>query len=66
MFVMGTWETGAMDASPVAGKVGVFQFPTVDGKGDINQFMLAPGTGSQLSANSKHLDVAKDFLHSSF
>jgi raffinose/stachyose/melibiose transport system substrate-binding protein len=63
MFIMGTWETGAIDASPVAGKVGAFQFPTVDGKGDVNEYMLAPGTGFAISANSKHLDVAKDFLN---
>ncbi|RKP47997.1 extracellular solute-binding protein [Cohnella endophytica] len=63
MFILGTWETGAIDSSSVAGKVGAFQFPTVDGKGDLNDFMLAPGTGFALSANSKHLDVAKDFLN---
>jgi raffinose/stachyose/melibiose transport system substrate-binding protein len=63
MFILGTWETGAIDASSVGGKVGAFQFPTVDGKGDPNEFMLAPGTGFALSANSKHLDVAKDFLN---
>ncbi|MFC5529025.1 extracellular solute-binding protein [Cohnella yongneupensis] len=63
MYVIGTWETGAIDASSVGKSVAAFQFPTVNGKGDINQFMLAPGTAYALSANSKHLDVAKDFLH---
>jgi raffinose/stachyose/melibiose transport system substrate-binding protein len=63
IYVMGSWDTGAIDSSSVAGKVGAFQFPTVDGKGDPNEFMLAPGTAFALSANSKHLDVAKDFLN---
>lgn len=63
MYVIGSWETGAFDASEAGKNVSAFQFPTVNGKGDINQFMLAPGTAFALSANSKHLDVAKDFLH---
>ncbi|WP_068613425.1 extracellular solute-binding protein [Paenibacillus tuaregi] len=63
MWVIGTWETGAIDASSVAGKVGAFQFPTVDGKGDLNEFMLAPGSAFAVSANSEHLQETKDFLN---
>jgi len=63
MFIIGSWETGNIDASSVAGKVGAFTFPTVNGKGDLNQFMLAPGSGFAISANSKHLQETKDFLN---
>jgi len=63
MWVIGSWETGAIDASSVGGKVGAFQFPTVNGKGDPNEFMLAPGSAFAVSANSEHLDATKDFLN---
>ncbi|SDX32348.1 extracellular solute-binding protein [Paenibacillus sp. CF384] len=63
MMIMGTWETGAIDASSVGGKVGAFKFPTVGGKGDPDQFMLAPGSAFAISANSKHLQATKDFLN---
>ncbi|EFM09211.1 extracellular solute-binding protein family 1 [Paenibacillus curdlanolyticus YK9] len=63
MYFMGTWATGAIDASSVGPDVGVFQFPTVDGKGDPNEYMLAPGSAFAISANSKHLQETKDFLH---
>ncbi len=63
MFMIGSWETGAVDASTAGPSAAAFQFPTVNGKGDPNQFMLAPGTAFAISANSKHIDVAKDFLH---
>ncbi|AIQ47478.1 ABC transporter substrate-binding protein [Paenibacillus sp. FSL R7-0273] len=63
MWVIGSWETGAIDASSVAGKVGAFQFPTVNGKGNPNEFMLAPGSAFAVSANSEHLAETKDFLN---
>ncbi|WP_339314747.1 extracellular solute-binding protein [Paenibacillus sp. FSL R10-2734] len=63
MWVIGSWETGAVDASSVAGKAGAFQFPTVNGKGDPNEFMLAPGSAFAISANSEHLQETKDFLN---
>jgi len=63
MWVIGSWETGANDASSVAGKVGAFQFPTVNGKGDPNEFMLAPGSAFAISAGSAHLQETKDFLN---
>lgn len=63
MWVIGSWETGAIDASSVAGKAGAFQFPSVNGKGDPNEFMLAPGSAFAISANSEHLQETKDFLN---
>ncbi|WP_442603398.1 extracellular solute-binding protein [Paenibacillus sp. KN14-4R] len=62
MHFIGTWETGAMDASPIKDKIGVFKFPTVGGKGDPDQFMLAPGSAFAISAKSKHLKETKEFL----
>jgi len=63
MYYMGSWATGGIETSSVNGKVGVFKFPTVNGKGDPNEFMLAPGSGFAISANSKHLEETKDFLN---
>lgn len=63
MYMLGSWETGTIDASEVGPKVAAFQFPTVGGKGDPNQFMLAPGTAFAIAANSKHIEEAKDFLN---
>lgn len=63
MYYMGTWAAGAIDQSDVGPKIGVFQFPTVDGKGNPDEFMLAPGSAFAVSANSKHLQETKDFLH---
>ncbi|WP_127579067.1 extracellular solute-binding protein [Paenibacillus koleovorans] len=63
MYYMGTWATGAIDDSSVKGKVGVFKLPTVGGKGDVDQYMLAPGSAFAVSANSKHLKETKDFLN---
>ncbi|MBP1988810.1 extracellular solute-binding protein [Paenibacillus eucommiae] len=63
MYFMGTWATAAIEDSDIVDKIGVFAFPTVNGKGDPNEFMLGPGTGFALAANSPHLAEAKDFLH---
>lgn len=63
MYIMGTWETGAIDASSVASQVAAFQFPTVNGKGDVNDYIIAPGSAFAISANSEHLEETKDFLH---
>ncbi|WP_036746426.1 extracellular solute-binding protein [Paenibacillus sp. UNC451MF] len=63
MYFMGSWATGGIDDSSVKGKVGVFKFPTVDGKGNPDQYMLAPGSGFAVSANSKHLKETKDFMN---
>lgn len=63
MYYMGSWATGGIETSSVNGKVGVFKFPTVNGKGNADEFMLAPGSAFAISANSKHLDETKKFLN---
>lgn len=63
MYFMGSWATGGIETSSVNGKVGVFKFPTIKGKGNPNEFMLAPGSGFAISAHSKHLKETKDFLN---
>ncbi|WP_217594191.1 extracellular solute-binding protein [Cohnella sp. GbtcB17] len=65
MYYMGSWATGGIEVSDANkdGNVGVFKFPTVGGKGDPNQFMLAPGSAFAVSKNSKHLPETLDFLN---
>jgi len=65
MYYMGSWATGGIQTSTVgqAGEVGVFKFPTIGGKGDPDEFMLAPGSGFAVSKNSKHLNETLDFLN---
>ncbi|MCI3924696.1 extracellular solute-binding protein [Paenibacillus sp. TRM 82003] len=63
MYYMGSWATGGIETSSVNGKVGVFKFPTINGKGDPNEFMLAPGSAFAVAANSKHLEETKKFLN---
>ncbi|ANE45489.1 ABC transporter substrate-binding protein [Paenibacillus swuensis] len=63
MYFMGSWATGSIDDSSVKGKVGVFKFPTVNGKGNPDEFMLAPGSAFAVSAKSDHLQETKDFLN---
>ncbi|TFE22781.1 extracellular solute-binding protein [Cohnella luojiensis] len=65
MYFMGSWATGGIETSDVSkdGNVGVFKFPTVGGKGDPNQFMLAPGSAFAVSKNSEHLEETLDFLN---
>ncbi|MWV42250.1 extracellular solute-binding protein [Paenibacillus sp. HJL G12] len=63
MYYMGTWATGGIETSSVNGKVGVFKFPTINGKGNPDEFMLAPGSAFAISADSKHLDETKAFLN---
>jgi len=63
MYFMGTWATAEIEDAGIANDIGVFPFPTVNGQGNPNEFMLGPGTGFALSANSPNLEQAKDFLH---
>lgn len=65
MYFMGSWATGGIETSEVNANdnVGVFKFPTVGGKGDVNEFMLAPGSAFAVSKNSKHLAETLDFLN---
>ncbi|MFB9279512.1 extracellular solute-binding protein [Cohnella cellulosilytica] len=65
MYFMGSWATGGIETSTVGenGEVGVFKFPTVGGKGNPDEFMLAPGSAFAVSKNSKHLAETLDFLN---
>lgn len=65
MYYMGSWATGGIETAEVSkdGNVGVFQFPTVGGKGNPDEFMLAPGSAFAISKDSKHLQETKDFLN---
>ncbi|WP_240940986.1 extracellular solute-binding protein [Paenibacillus sp. HB172176] len=65
MYYMGSWATGGIETSDANkdDNIGVFKFPTVNGKGDPNEFMLAPGSAFAVSKNSKHLDETLDFLN---
>ncbi|MBE9915756.1 extracellular solute-binding protein [Paenibacillus donghaensis] len=63
MYFMGTWATGGIETSSVNGKVGVFKFPTIGGKGNPDEFMLEPGSAFAISADSEHLEETKAFLN---
>ena len=65
MYFMGSWATGGIETSDVSkdANVGVFKFPTVNGKGNPNEFMLAPGSAFAVSKESKHLPETLDFLN---
>ncbi|WP_040951569.1 extracellular solute-binding protein [Gorillibacterium massiliense] len=63
MYYMGSWATGSIDGSQVGKDVGVFKFPTINGKGNVDEFMLAPGSAFAISAKSEHLQATKDFLN---
>ncbi|XID91996.1 extracellular solute-binding protein [Paenibacillaceae bacterium WGS1546] len=65
MYFMGSWATGGIETSTVgeAGEIGVFKFPTVGGKGNVDEFMLAPGSAFAVSKDSKHLAETLDFLN---
>jgi len=65
MYFMGSWATGGIETSTVGenGEVGVFKFPTVGGKGNPDEFMLAPGSAFAVSKDSKHLAETLDFLN---
>nr|WP_246369841.1 extracellular solute-binding protein [Saccharibacillus deserti] len=65
MYYMGSWATGGIETAEVSkdGNVGVFQFPTVGGKGNPDEFMLAPGSAFAISKDSENLDETKKFLN---
>ncbi|BBH20346.1 ABC transporter substrate-binding protein [Paenibacillus baekrokdamisoli] len=63
MYFTASWDAGSIENSTIKDSVGVFPFPTVDGKGDVSEFMLSPGNSYVISAASKHMAEAKDFLH---
>ncbi|MFD0630282.1 hypothetical protein ACFQ9X_00105 [Catenulispora yoronensis] len=58
MYPMGVWFASAADASPIKDDIGVFAWPTDDGK------LVMPaytGGGLEVSAHAKNLDAAKKF-----
>lgn len=58
MYPMGVWFASAADASPIKDDIGVFAWPTDDGK------LVMPaytGGGLEVSAHAKNLDLAKKF-----
>jgi len=58
MYPMGIWFASAADASPIKSDIGVFAWPTDDGK------LVMPaytGGGLEVNAHSKNLDMAKKF-----
>lgn len=62
MYFMGSWAVGTIENSDIKDKIGIFRFPTIDGKGSPDEYMLAPGLGYCISAESKHIEEAKEFL----
>ncbi|MFH5183851.1 extracellular solute-binding protein [Paenibacillus sp. TAB 01] len=63
MYYIGTWEIPKIEISPeVRGRIGLIKFPTVAGKGDPNDMIIAPGTAYALSAKGKHMPESKLFL----
>jgi raffinose/stachyose/melibiose transport system substrate-binding protein len=62
MYYMGSWVTASIEGSEIQDKVVAKPFPTVDGKGDPNEFMLGPGSGYVISAGTKHMEESKAFL----
>lgn len=65
MYFMGSWSTGGIELSDIGknGEVGIFKFPTVNGKGNINEFMLAPTAGLAIAKDSKHVEEAELFVN---
>lgn len=58
MYPMGIWFASAADASPIKDDIGVFAWPTDDGKIVMPAYT---GGGLEVSAHAKNLDLAKKF-----
>lgn len=58
MYPMGIWFASAADASPIKADLGVFAWPTDDGKVVMPAYT---GGGLEVSAHAKNLDLAKKF-----
>lgn len=66
MYLIATWDlpnytTNEDVPQEFRDSVGYFQFPTVNGKGDINSYVGGPGVGLFVAENSKVKDEAKQF-----
>ncbi|EQB37986.1 MULTISPECIES: extracellular solute-binding protein [Virgibacillus] len=66
MYLIATWDlpnytTNEDVPQEFRDSVGYFNFPTVDGNGDMNSFVGGPGVGLFVSENSEVKQEAKDF-----
>ncbi|RLQ94634.1 extracellular solute-binding protein [Falsibacillus albus] len=66
MYLIGTWDLPNYTTNEDVPKefrdsIDYFNFPTVDGKGDMNSFVGGPGVGLFVAQNSDVKEEAKDF-----
>src|SRR5699024_6061641 len=66
MYLIATWDlpnftTNEDIPQEFRDKVGYFQFPTVDGEGNMNNYVGGPGVGLFVSENSDVKEEAKEF-----
>ena len=67
MYLIATWDLPNYTTNPdvpqeFKDQVGFFDFPTVEGKGDMNSYVGGPGVGLFVSEDSKVKEEAKDFV----
>jgi len=67
MYLIATWDLPNYTTNPdvpqeFKDQVGFFDFPSVDGKGDMNSYVGGPGVGLFVSEDSKVKEEAKDFV----
>lgn len=67
MYLMGTWDlpnftTNEDIPQNFKDSIGYLNFPTVDGKGDMNSFVGGPGVGLFVAEDSDVKEEAKDFV----
>lgn len=67
MYLIATWDlpnftTNEDVPQEFRDSVGYFQFPTVDGSGDVNSYVGGPGVGLFVSENSDVKEEAKEFV----
>ena len=67
MYLIATWDLPNYTTNPdvpqeFKDQVGFFDFPTVEGKGDMNSYVGGPGVGLFVSEDSDVKEEAKDFV----
>ncbi len=67
MYLIATWDLPNYTTNPdvpqeFKDQVGFFDFPSVDGKGDMNSYVGGPGVGLFVSEDSDVKEEAKDFV----
>jgi raffinose/stachyose/melibiose transport system substrate-binding protein len=67
MYLIATWDLPNYTTNPdvpqeFKDQVGFFDFPSVDGKGDMNSYVGGPGVGLFVSEESDVKEEAKDFV----